>query len=229
MVAPLRSAGVYTPPSLRRARSCIRATARGTNWGSAAFDPASRRLVLNTSRLATLVQLLPRARVTTGCARKGAATGSTAPSARRPTACAAAPWRRRRASPATLRRGVRWPPWTWAPGRWRGTCRSATCPTSIRCCRWPARRRSAHPAAAARSSPPVAWCSSPPRWTGSCAPSTCRSGREVWQAPLPFAGIATPMTYRGDDGRQFVVIAAGGHGKVDLPIGDAVVAFALPR
>ena len=56
-----------------------------------------------------------------------------------------------------------------------------------------------------------------------------QSGREVWHAPLPFAGIATPMTYRGDDGRQFVVIAAGGHGKADLAIGDAVVAFALPR
>ena len=56
-----------------------------------------------------------------------------------------------------------------------------------------------------------------------------QSGREVWHASLPFAGIATPMTYRGADGRQFVVIAAGGHGKADLAIGDAVVAFALPQ
>jgi quinoprotein glucose dehydrogenase len=36
------------------------------------------------------------------------------------------------------------------------------------------------------------------------------------------------MTYEAD-GRQLVVIAAGGHGKAELPIGDAVVAFALPR
>ena len=43
-----------------RARSCIRATGPGTNWGSAAFAPPSSLLVLNTSRLATLVQLLPR-------------------------------------------------------------------------------------------------------------------------------------------------------------------------
>ena len=54
------------------------------------------------------------------------------------------------------------------------------------------------------------------------------TGRELWHATLPFAGIATPMTYQAG-GRQFVVIAAGGHGKADLPIGDAVVAFALPR
>ena len=36
------------------------------------------------------------------------------------------------------------------------------------------------------------------------------------------------MTYQAG-GRQFVVVAAGGHGKAGLPIGDAVVAFALPR
>ena len=228
LVAPLRSAGVYTPPSLR-GTIMYPGNGSGTNWGSAAFDPASRRLVLNTSRLATLVQLLPRAAVRPAARGRGAATGSTAPSARRPTGCAAAPWRRPRASPATLRRGVPWPPWTWPPGRWRGMCRSATSPTSIRCCRSPARRRSAHPAAAARSSPPVAWCSSPRTMDRKLRAFDLQSGREVWQAPLPFAGIATPMTYRGDDGRQFVVIAAGGHGKADLAIGDAVVAFALPR
>jgi quinoprotein glucose dehydrogenase len=36
------------------------------------------------------------------------------------------------------------------------------------------------------------------------------------------------MTYRAPDGRQMVVIAAGGHGKVGMPLGDYVVAYALP-
>jgi quinoprotein glucose dehydrogenase len=37
------------------------------------------------------------------------------------------------------------------------------------------------------------------------------------------------MTYRaGPDGRQFVVIAAGGHKYLGTTLGDAVVAFALP-
>jgi quinoprotein glucose dehydrogenase len=40
----------------------------------------------------------------------------------------------------------------------------------------------------------------------------------------------TPMTYRGRDGRQYVVVSAGGHGVPQgLPLGDHVVAFALPR
>ena len=37
------------------------------------------------------------------------------------------------------------------------------------------------------------------------------------------------MTYRlSDGGKQFVVIAAGGHGRMGAQLGDAVVAFALP-
>ncbi len=56
------------------------------------------------------------------------------------------------------------------------------------------------------------------------------TGRELWKHPLPAGGQATPMTYRaGKDQRQYVVIAAGGHGPLGVPRGDAVVAFALPR
>jgi quinoprotein glucose dehydrogenase len=55
------------------------------------------------------------------------------------------------------------------------------------------------------------------------------SGAVLWRAALPRAGIATPMTYMGTDGRQYVVVAAGGHGKWGLEAGDHVIAFALPR
>jgi quinoprotein glucose dehydrogenase len=39
------------------------------------------------------------------------------------------------------------------------------------------------------------------------------SGKELWKATLPASALATPMTYRGKNGKQYVVIAAGGHGK----------------
>jgi quinoprotein glucose dehydrogenase len=55
------------------------------------------------------------------------------------------------------------------------------------------------------------------------------TGRELWKGRLPAGGQATPMTYRLDDGRQFVVIAAGGHHRLGTDIGDSVVAFALPE
>ncbi len=56
------------------------------------------------------------------------------------------------------------------------------------------------------------------------------TGEELWKGRLPAGGQATPITYRlHENGRQFVVIAAGGHGRIGTTIGDSVVAFALPE
>jgi quinoprotein glucose dehydrogenase len=55
-----------------------------------------------------------------------------------------------------------------------------------------------------------------------------RTGKELWRGRLPAGGQATPMTYAWK-GRQYVVIAAGGHAKLDTKRGDSVIAFALPR
>ena len=53
-------------------------------------------------------------------------------------------------------------------------------------------------------------------------------GRELWSAQLPASAHAMPITYEVD-GRQFVVIAAGGSAKIDEERqGDSVIAFALP-
>ena len=56
------------------------------------------------------------------------------------------------------------------------------------------------------------------------------SGRELWSGELPANGNATPMTYKvRRDGKQFVVVAAGGHAKLaEAKVGDAIVAFTLP-
>jgi quinoprotein glucose dehydrogenase len=52
------------------------------------------------------------------------------------------------------------------------------------------------------------------------------TGGELWTGNLPVPAQSTPMTYQ-IHGRQFVVIAAGGHGLWGTPTGDAVVGFAL--
>ena len=54
------------------------------------------------------------------------------------------------------------------------------------------------------------------------------TGAELWKHRLPAGGQATPMTFRAGDGRQFLVICAGGHGKIGTTPGDSVIAFALP-
>lgn len=54
------------------------------------------------------------------------------------------------------------------------------------------------------------------------------SGNELWRARLPAGGQATPMTYE-ENGKQYVVIAAGGHGSFGTKPGDYVIAYALPN
>jgi len=55
------------------------------------------------------------------------------------------------------------------------------------------------------------------------------SGEKLWEGRLPAGGQATPMTYFLDaTGKQYVVIAAGGHGRIGSTTGDYVIAYALP-
>jgi quinoprotein glucose dehydrogenase len=57
-----------------------------------------------------------------------------------------------------------------------------------------------------------------------------KSGKELWTFTLPGAAQATPMTYEGPDGRQYVVIAATGGGFFGNPVtSDSLMSFALPR
>lgn len=54
------------------------------------------------------------------------------------------------------------------------------------------------------------------------------TGKLLWEGNLPFAGNATPATYEVN-GRQFIVIAAGGGKALNHPTGGVYVAFALPK
>ncbi|MGX6999693.1 glucose/quinate/shikimate family membrane-bound PQQ-dependent dehydrogenase [Caballeronia sp. KNU42] len=54
------------------------------------------------------------------------------------------------------------------------------------------------------------------------------NGKQLWQDRLPAGGQATPMSY-SINGRQYVVIAAGGHGSFGTKLGDYVIAYALPQ
>jgi quinoprotein glucose dehydrogenase len=54
-----------------------------------------------------------------------------------------------------------------------------------------------------------------------------QTGQLLWEHPLPAGGYATPATYEVK-GTQYVVIAAGGAGKLRTKAGDAFVAFRLP-
>jgi quinoprotein glucose dehydrogenase len=54
------------------------------------------------------------------------------------------------------------------------------------------------------------------------------TGELLWSPRIPYTASATPLTYRlHERGRQYVVVAAGGHGWSEP--GDALIAYALPE
>jgi quinoprotein glucose dehydrogenase len=230
MLKQYRAQGIYTPPSLQ-GTVMFPGDGSGTNWGSVAYDPERQVLVLNTTRLATLVQLIPRAEAAALRERSRAAgenfefgSQEGAPFVMRRRTflsskgipCLAPPWGMLAA--VDLSSGeVR-----WEVPLGRGLADhplAKTIPSDL----------SGVPS---RGGPLVT--ASGLIFIASTMDGRFRAfdideGREVWETRLPRAGIATPMTYRAADGRQMIVIAAGGHGKVGLETGDHLVAFALKR
>jgi quinoprotein glucose dehydrogenase len=55
-----------------------------------------------------------------------------------------------------------------------------------------------------------------------------RNGKQLWEGRLPAGAQTTPMTYTGKDGKQYVLVVAGGHGSLGTKQGDYVMAFKLP-
>jgi quinoprotein glucose dehydrogenase len=57
-----------------------------------------------------------------------------------------------------------------------------------------------------------------------------KTGKELWTYKLDYSAHATPITYRGKDGRQYVAIVATGGSYLNSPTGgDGLVVFALPK
>lgn len=56
-----------------------------------------------------------------------------------------------------------------------------------------------------------------------------KTGKELWRKRLPAGGQATPSTYLGSDGRQYLVVVAGGHGSTGTKAGDSIIAYALDK
>ncbi|HMB62087.1 MAG TPA: pyrroloquinoline quinone-dependent dehydrogenase [Eudoraea sp.] len=61
---------------------------------------------------------------------------------------------------------------------------------------------------------------------GSLRAFDTETGDLLWEETLPAGGQATPMTYMAD-GKQYIVIAAGGHGKLGTKLGDYILAYSV--
>src|SRR5712691_6612276 len=215
-----RSGQIFTPPSLQ-GTLVYPSNVGGVNWGSAAYDPQRHLLFMDTNRLPIFVKLIPRAEFED--ARKNASDsdrlhGEFARQAGAPYGmfrtpllapsglpCNAPPWGT--VAAVDLFSGEKvWdvPLGSWIPGMNTGTITLGGPMVSAGGLVF---------TAAAMDNYLRAFDS--------------ETGKELWKFELPAGGQATPMTYTLK-GKQYVVIAAGGHGKLSTKQGDYVIAFTLP-
>lgn len=231
MITGLRNQGIFTPPSLE-GTLVIPSNVGGAHWGGVAFDPVRQIAVVPVNRIAAVVQLIPE---------KGTDLDSL--------------WAegdklgyettRMRGTPYVMRRRF-----LLAPSRVPctpppfGALVAMDLTTGKEAWDVPlgdlgalyAGDSTGHARLASLGSPNLGGAVVTASGLVFIAATLDRlihafdiqTGRELWTAPLPAGGKATPMTFQGSDGRQYVVIAAGGDGEV-FGKGDEVIAFALPQ
>ena len=221
---PLRNEGIFTPPSLQ-GTLVIPGNLGGLNWSGYAFDPGRNLLLANVNNIPAKIRLVPRAefedykhRSEDGqyTAQAGAPYGLFRTFIQAPSdlPCNPPPWGLLTA--VDLAQGkIRWQVPLGSMQDFGG------------------RHPPVSPGAISLGGPIVT--AGGLVFIAGTVDSFIRAfdietGRELWKAPLPASGAATPMTYTSKPGgRQFLVIAAGGHAQVpEEPQSDSLVAFALP-
>jgi quinoprotein glucose dehydrogenase len=218
LAGALRNEGMFTPPSLQ-GTLVFPGNVGGVNWGGASWDPQRDLLFANTNRLAAIIRLIPRDQAPAAVSEAkrnlrdvefGRQTGTPYVMSREylvspgPVPCNAPPWGALVAF--DLRSGkLRWetPLGEMIPGSKSGSPNLGG------------------PLAVAGGL--VFTAAAMDTWLRAFDSST---GAEVWKAELPASAQSTPMMFELK-GKQYIVICAGGHGKLGTKMGDAVVAFGL--
>ena len=222
-ISQLRNEGIFTPPSVK-GTLMVPGNVGGMTWSGYAFDLQRGLLITNTNNLVAGARLIPRAKYDQrGSHSEDGDYGDQ-------TGAPYGLFRRFLQSPSDLPCSP--PPWGLLTAvdmnegkiRWQvplGTMQDFG---------------SAH----AQQIPPGSLSLGGPIATagglvfiagtvdGFLRAFDVETGKELWKAQLPAGANATPMTYRASNGKQYVVIAAGGHPKItEEKQGDAMLAFAL--
>jgi quinoprotein glucose dehydrogenase len=225
-IARLRSDGFFTPPSLR-GTLVVPGNIGGMAWGGFAYDRTNGLLITPVNNIAAEVRLIPRESIETErssgrlagdfefAAQQGTPYGLVRRLLLGPSQlpCTPPPW----GTLVAIRAGTGEVVWQVPLGRFPGTEAIAGAD------QW----------GSIALGGPIATAGGVVFTAGTFEAAIyafdARTGRQLWKGALPTSARATPMTYRGRDGRQYVVVAAGGHGaQLGPPIGDHLVAFALP-
>jgi quinoprotein glucose dehydrogenase len=221
-IAALRHDGIFTPPSLQGTIETP-GVLGGMTWSGYAFDPKLSLLIVNTNNLPTKVKLIPRADFWKGELRTE--DGEYSPQTGAPYGL----FRRFLQSPSDMPCVA--PPWgsLIAVDMNEGKIRWKVALGSMQDF---GHKQPPIPPGSLSLGGPIVTAGGLVFIGGTFDPNLrafdIATGKELWKAQLPDSGHATPMTF-AVRGKQYVVIAAGGHDKIseETP-GDALVAFTLP-
>jgi quinoprotein glucose dehydrogenase len=214
-----RSEGMFQPPALKDSLMQP-GNAGGSNWGSIAFDPKRQLAIANTMNLPFVVALIPRAELAAQRASKDFEGFEFARQTGTPYGM------RRKAFLSNFGIPCVKPPW--------GTLAAVDMQRGV--IKWQIPLGDTPVVHLNLGTPniggPIVTAGGVIFIAASLLDDRLRafdteSGKLLWSASLPAGGQATPMTY-AIDGRQYVVIAAGGY-KDESTRGDYLVAYALPK
>jgi quinoprotein glucose dehydrogenase len=224
-ISQLRNEGIFTPPSLK-GTLMVPGNIGGMTWSGYAFDPQHSLLVTNTNNIVAGARLIPRVKYEqSGSHDEDGDYGDQ-------TGAPYGMFRRFLQSPSDLPCSP--PPWglLTAVDMNEGKIRWQV----------PLGSMQDFGGAHAQQIPPGSISLGGPIVTAGgivfIAGTTdsflrgfdIETGKELWKAQLPAGANATPMTFRlASSGKQYLVIAAGGHPKItEEKLGDALVAFTIP-
>jgi quinoprotein glucose dehydrogenase len=221
----LRNEGIFTPPSVKGTLT-IPGNVGGMNWSGSAYDLALGLLIVNTNNLPANVRVIPRDKF-------DAEADAAAPGSGEFTDQYGAPYGMFRTFifAKAHRLPCIAPPWGTlaAVDMNAGTIRWQVPLGSL------APSKPIVPLGAPSLGGPIVTAGGLIFIAGTLIDTEFRAfnvetGAEVWKVELPTSGAATPMTYQlRANGKQYVVIAAGGHAKVtEEKQDDSVVAYTLP-
>ena len=225
-IASLRNEGIYTPPSLKGTLA-IPGNVGGMNWSGMSFDPARNLLFVNTNVLPFEVKLIPRDEYNkmreTGATNRvkgefGRQTGTPYAMYREPlmsptgTPCIPPPWGKLTAVDMTN-------------GEVRWDVPLGRIPQLALIGNKAAEFGSINLGGSMVTAGGLVFIAA--AMDDKLRAFDAESGKVIWEGALSASAQAAPMTY-AVGGKQFVVVCAGGHGKLGTKRGDSVMAFALP-
>jgi quinoprotein glucose dehydrogenase len=217
----LRSEGIFTPPSVRGSIA-VPGNIGGLHWGGAAWDPVNRLLIAPVNRFPAIVRLIPSARFEN--ARRAHPERETTEQSGTPYAMSRQFFVSPSGRPCTA------PPWgelvavsadTGAIA-WRATLGDMRGPAKLAAPESPGSPNLGGPLTTGTGLVFIGATLDP-----ALRAFDTRTGKEVWKAPLPTSARATPMMFTDADGRETIVIAAGGHDTPLSRLDTKVVAFRL--